>query len=61
LSKTKPKTQKEIVQVIVDSNALFAPLQFKIDVFGELERLLNRRFELVLLSPVRRELEMLVA
>jgi len=37
-----------------------APLQFRIDVFGELERLLNRRFELILLSPVKRELEMLV-
>ena len=45
----------------MDSNALFVPLQFKIDVFGELERLLNRRFELILLSPVRHELEMLVA
>ena len=45
----------------MDSNALFAPLQFKIDVFGELERVLNRRFELILLSAVRDELEMLVA
>ena len=37
----------------MDSNALFVPLQFKIDVFGELERVLNRRFELILLSAVR--------
>jgi rRNA-processing protein FCF1 len=56
-----PSTPREKVQVIVDSNALFAPLQFKIDVFSELERLLNRRFELILLSPVRKELEMLAA
>jgi rRNA-processing protein FCF1 len=35
------------------------PLQFRIDVLGELERLLNRRFELILLSPVNRELETL--
>jgi rRNA-processing protein FCF1 len=52
---------REKVTVIVDSNALFVPLQFKIDVFGELERLLNRRFELILLSPVRKELEILAA
>jgi rRNA-processing protein FCF1 len=51
--------QKEPLQVIVDSNALFVPLQFRIDVFRELERLLNRRFELVLLSAVKRELELL--
>jgi rRNA-processing protein FCF1 len=45
--------------VIVDSNALFVPLQLKIDVFSDLERLLNRNFELILLSPVKRELEAL--
>ena len=52
-------TQKEPLRVIFDSNALFAPFQFKIDVFGELERLLGRRFELVLLSAVKQELELL--
>jgi rRNA-processing protein FCF1 len=57
---TTPATaRKEPLKVIVDSNALFVPLQGKVDVFGELERLLNRRFELILLSPVKRELEML--
>ncbi len=40
---------------------MFVPLQFKIDVFDELERLLNRKFELILLSPVQRELRMLAA
>jgi rRNA-processing protein FCF1 len=51
--------QKEALKVILDSNALFVPFQFKIDVFGELARLLGRNFELVLLSPVKRELEIL--
>ena len=41
----------------MDSNAFFVPLQFKIDLFRDLESLLNRRFELILLSSVRRELE----
>ncbi len=54
-------TRGENVLVIMDSNALLVPLQFKIDIFGELERILNRRFELVLLSPVLRELQMLAS
>jgi rRNA-processing protein FCF1 len=50
-------TQKETLKVILDANALFVPLQFKIDVFSDLKRLLNRNFEAILLSPVKRELE----
>ncbi len=49
------------MKVILDSNALFVPLQFKIDIFRELEGLLNRKFEVILLSPVKRELETLAA
>ncbi len=48
---------KKPLKVILDSNALFVPLQFKIDIFEELEKLLNMKFELILLSPIRRELE----
>ncbi len=59
LQKT-PKTARTI-EVIMDSNALFVPMQFKIDIIAELERLLDRRFELILLSPVRHELEMLAS
>ena len=43
----------------MDSNALFVPLQFKIDIFSEVERLLNRNVNFILLSPVKRELELL--
>ena len=48
--------EKRTKRVILDSNALFVPLQFKIDIFSELERLLQRNFELILLAPVKREL-----
>ena len=51
--------RKEALKVIVDSNALFVPVQFKIDIFGELEGVMNRRFDLILLSAVKRELETL--
>jgi rRNA-processing protein FCF1 len=57
--KAGPKPEKSLLKVILDSNALFTPLQFKVDIFEELQTLLNRRFEPVLLSPVRQELERL--
>ena len=51
--------RKTALKVIVDSNALFVPIQFKIDIVGELEGVMNRRFDLILLSAVKRELETL--
>ena len=56
---TEPNSKREKLKVILDSNALFVPLKFKIDIFEELKTLLKRNFELVLLSPVQRELERL--
>ena len=55
---TEP-VRKPPIKIIVDSNALFVPIEFKLDIFTELQKLLNRNFELVLLSPVKRELETL--
>ena len=60
LSALVPK-KTETLKVILDSNALFVPLEFKIDIFEEVKRLLNRNVEFILLSPVKRELEMLAA
>ncbi|MCW4004393.1 MAG: DNA-binding protein [Candidatus Bathyarchaeota archaeon] len=48
-----------ILKVILDSNAFFVPLEFKIDIFEGLKRLLNRNVEFVLLSPIKQELELL--
>ena len=53
--------RNEALKVILDSNALFVPLEFKLDIFVEVERLLNRNVDFVLLSPVKRELELLAA
>lgn len=53
------KPVKNRLKVILDSNALFVPLQFKIDIFEELRKLLNMKFDLILISPIRRELEKL--
>ena len=49
----------QTLKVILDSNALFVPLKFKIDIFEETKRLLNRNVEFIMLSPVKRELELL--
>ena len=57
---SSPKKNGQL-NVILDSNALFVPLEFKIDIFEELRRLLNRKIDIVLLSTVKRELEMLAS
>jgi len=44
------------IKVILDSNFLFIPSQFKVDIFEELMNLLNQRFEPVLLSSTHQEL-----
>jgi rRNA-processing protein FCF1 len=51
------KGKKATLKVIMDSNALFVPFQFKIDIFEHLKVLLNRNSELILLSSIREELE----
>jgi len=51
--------KSQTLKVILDSNSFFIPLEFRIDIFGEVERLLNRHVDFVLLSPVKRELEVL--
>ena len=45
------------VKVILDSNFLFIPSQFQIDIFEGLMTLLNRKFEPILLSPTHKELQ----
>ena len=45
----------------MDSNALFVPLELKIDIFEETAKLVKRNFVFILLSPVKRELEVLAA
>jgi rRNA-processing protein FCF1 len=52
---------KAPLKVIVDSNAMFIPFQFKIDVFSELGSLLGRHYELILLPQVKQELESLTS
>ena len=45
--------------MILDSNAFFVPLKFKLDIFSAVEQLINRKVDLVLLSAVKQELEVL--
>ncbi|MDH7563303.1 MAG: DNA-binding protein [Candidatus Bathyarchaeota archaeon] len=53
----EPKRKKKPLRILLDSNALLVPFQFKIDIFEELKTLLKMNFEAILLSPVRAELE----
>jgi rRNA-processing protein FCF1 len=45
------------LKVILDSNFLFVPAKFQLDIFEELAKLLNQRFEPVLLSSIYQELQ----
>jgi len=45
------------LKIILDSNFLFVPLQFKIDIFEGITSLLNQRFEPILLSTTHQELQ----
>jgi hypothetical protein len=51
--------QGKKIKIILDSNALFVPLQFRIDISEELKNLLKTNFEPILISPVLRELKRL--
>jgi len=53
------KTTVQPLKIILDSNALFTPLELKIDIFEELQRLLNRNIEYIVIYPVKTELELL--
>ena len=44
------------MKVVLDSNFLFVPSQFRMDVFEELSRLLNQNYYPVILSPTHEEL-----
>lgn len=49
--------EKETLKIILDSNFLFIPAQFKVDIFEELFNLLKRSFEPILLSSTKQELQ----
>jgi len=53
----QPTRKGKATKIILDSNALFVPLQFKIDIFEELKNLLKTNLEYILLSPVQQEVQ----
>jgi rRNA-processing protein FCF1 len=48
---------KEPLKVILDANFFFVPSQFNLDIFEELKNLLNQRFDPILLSSTKKELQ----
>jgi len=45
--------------IIVDTNMLMVPFQFKVDIFEEFDRLIDEKYELVTLDNIIKELEKL--
>ena len=54
---TQPEPEKKKLKIILDANALFVPLQFNIDIFEDLKKLLNRNIEPIVLLSTHVELE----
>ena len=52
-----PDSEEEPIKVVLDANFFFVASQFTVNVFEELENLLNRRFEPILLSSTQKELQ----
>ncbi len=46
-----------VLKIILDSNFLFVPSQFQVDIFEGLTSLLRQRFEPILLSPTLKEIQ----
>lgn len=44
------------MRVILDTNFFLLPAKFKVDIFAELDRIIDVKYELVTLEPVMREL-----
>jgi len=51
------KRHTKPLQVIFDSSFLFIPFQFNVDIFEEMEKVLNRRFEPIITTPTYKELQ----
>jgi len=49
------------LKVILDSNFLFMPMQFHVDLLDELERVTGKRAEPIMLSPVYEEIRAITA
>ena len=55
---TKLAASKKVrLRVILDANFFFLPLQFNLDIFEELAKLLNKRYEPIMLSSTKKELQ----
>ena len=50
-----------MVKVILDSNFLFVPLQFQIDIFREIEEVVNGKVEFIVLSTTIEELKKIIS
>jgi rRNA-processing protein FCF1 len=47
------------IKIIIDTNFLFVPSQFRLDIFEELNNLISQRVEPIMLSPTYEELQAL--
>jgi len=56
----KPKDQENRTIILIDTNFLLIPCQFKVDIFSEINRICRFRYEICILKPTIRELENII-
>ncbi|MCD6522918.1 MAG: nucleotide-binding protein [Candidatus Diapherotrites archaeon] len=44
-------------KVIIDANFAMVPVQFRVDIYNELKRIIDRRFELITFTPIIEEIK----
>jgi len=56
---SSPLSEDRELCVLLDSNFLLVPILFRIDIFEEIPRIVERRVKFILLKPVHEEMERL--
>jgi rRNA-processing protein FCF1 len=57
MKKKLAASKKAGLKVILDANFFFIPIQFNLDIFEELAKLLKKRYEPIVLSSTKKELQ----
>ena len=56
---SSPQSEDREICVLLDSNFLLVPILFRIDIFEEIPRIVERRVKFILLKPVHEEMKRL--
>ena len=47
----------QLPEVLIDANFALIPVQFKLDIYSELDRIVQRKYQIVTLEPITEEIQ----